>query len=80
MTEMDNPGRRDQVTDFLNEIPGEESPVELPGGGMPRLSSDKDGNAGALTGPACPRYRGHSGGGKPPPPMLHPMKHAGHLA
>ena len=49
----------------------------MPGGGMTGPRFDKDGYAGALPAPACPGHRGHSGGGKPPPPMVHPMRHAG---
>ena len=40
-------------------------------------SNGDDGDAGALPAPTCPRHRGHSGGGKPPPPTVHPMRHAG---
>ena len=49
----------------------------MPGGGMTGPRFDKDGYAGALPAPACTRHRGHSGGGKPPPPMVRPMRHAG---
>ena len=47
---------------------------------MPGPSGDEDGNAGALPVPACPRHRGHYGGGKPFQPMLHPMRNAVPLA
>ena len=49
---------------------------DLPGGGMPGPSGDKDGNAGALPAPACLRHRGHYGGGKPPPPTVFLMQHS----
>ena len=44
---------------------------------MPGPSSDEDGDANALPSTACPRHRGHDGGGKPPPPKVHLMRHAG---
>ena len=53
--EMENPGRRGRATDFWNDFPGEGTPVELSGGGMPGPSSNKDGNAGALPATACPQ-------------------------
>ena len=40
-------------------------------------SGDEGGDAGTLPAPACPRHRGHFGGGKPPPPTVLPMRHAG---
>ena len=67
-TELENPGRWGQTTDFPNGIPGEGRPAELPGEGMHGPSGDKDRDVGALPAPACPRQRGHSGGGKPPHP------------
>ena len=59
-TAMENPGRRGRATDFLNDIPGEGRPTELPGRGMPGPSGDEDSNAGALPAPACTQHRGHS--------------------
>ena len=41
---------------------------------------NEDVNAGAFFLPACPGYLHHIGGGKPPPPTLPPMIHAGDLA
>ena len=52
-------------------------PAELPGGGMSGTRKDKDSDAGTLPAPSCHRHRGHYGGGKPPPPTVHPMRHAG---
>ena len=46
---------------------------------MPRTSGDEDGDAGIFYAPACPGHRGHFGGGKPPPPTVPPMRHAGLL-
>ena len=54
MTAMEHPGRREWVTDFKNEFPGEGSPTELPDGGLTGPSGDEDGNAGALPAPECP--------------------------
>ena len=59
-----------------NDLPGDGRPTELPGGGMPGPSGDEDGNAGALTALSCPQHRGHSGGGKPSPPIVHLMRHS----
>ena len=79
-TDLENPGRGGRATDFTNDIPGKGKPAELPGGGMPRPSSEEDGNTGALPAPSCPQHRGHSVGGKPPPPTVCLMRHAGPLA
>ena len=54
MTELENSGYRERATDFLNGLPGQGRPAELTSGGMPRLSGDEDGDAGALTALACP--------------------------
>ena len=79
MTKMKNPGRGGRATDFLNDITSEGRPAKLPSGGIPGLSGDEDSNAGALTALACPRHRGQYGIGKPPPPTVRPMQHAGPL-
>ena len=44
---------------------------------MPGLSDDEDGDVGSILIPACHGHRGHSGGGKPTPPTVNPMRHAG---
>ena len=77
---MENPGRGDWASDFQNDLPGQGRPADLPSGRIPRQSGDKDSNAGALLALACPQHRGDSGGGKPPPPTLRPMQHAGSQA
>ena len=79
-TVLENPGRGGRATDFMNGIPGEGRPVEIPSREMPGPSGDKDGNAGAIPAPACPRHRGNYEGGKPPPPTVRLMRHASHLA
>ena len=48
----------------------------MPSGGVHGQSGDKDGNAGALRAPACPRHRGDSGGRKIPSPTVRPVQHA----
>ena len=68
-------GRR--AADVPYGLPDQGKAVELPGGGMPRPGKDEDGDADALFQPACPGYRDHFGGGKPPPPMFPPMRHDG---
>ena len=79
MTELYNPSHQGRATDISNGLPGQGRPVELPGGGMPGPIGNKDGDAGTLPAPEFPKHCGHSGGGKPPPPMVHPMQHAGIL-
>ena len=74
---MEHHGRGGWATDFQNDFPGEEMPTDIPGGGMPGPSGEKDINAGALCAPACYRHRDHYGGGKPPPPTVRPMRHDG---
>ena len=56
-----------EAPEIPDGIPGQGRPAELPGGRISGPSGDKDGDVGALTAPACPRNRGHYGGGNPPP-------------
>ena len=77
MTELENLGHRRRATDISNGLPGQGRPAELPGGGMPRPSSDKYSDAGTLPAPTCTGHRGHSVGGKPPLPTLYPIRHDG---
>ena len=76
-TELENFGHGRRAADILHGLPGQGRPVELPGGGIPGPSSDEDSDAGPFTIPACPGHRGHSRGGKPPPPTVHPMRNSG---
>ena len=46
---------------------------------MPGTSGDEDSDTGPFSAPACPGHRGHFGGGKPPPPTVTLMQHAGPL-
>ena len=71
---MKNPDRERRATEFLNGLPVQGRPAELPG-----PSGDEDGDAGALPAPAWLRHRGHSGGEKPPSPTVHRMRHDGPL-
>ena len=80
MSAMENPGRGGRATAFLNDFPGQGSPAEMPGGGVPRPSGDEDRNAGALPAPVCPQHRGCSVGGKLPPPTVRPKRHDGPLS
>ena len=72
--------RGGRTADVLHGLPGQGSPAELTGRGMPRTSGDEDGNAGTFSAPACPGHRGHFGGGKLSPPTVPPMRHSGPLA
>ena len=76
-TELENPGHRVWATDISNGLPSQGRLANLPGGGMTGPSGDEDGDTGALPAPECPRQRGHSEGGKPPPIMVHPMRNSG---
>ena len=46
---------------------------------MSGTSSDEDGDAGKMFPLACPGYRCHFGRGKPIPPKVNPLRHAGAL-
>ena len=79
-TDLENLGHGGRAVDVLHGRPGQRRPTELPSGGMPRSSGNEYGDAGPFTTPACPGHRGCSGGGKPPPPTVPLMRHAGPLA
>ena len=76
---MENLGHSGRTANVPHVFPGQGMPAELPGGGMTRTIGDKYGDAGPFSAPACPEYRGHFGGGKPPPTTVPPMQHAGPL-
>ena len=44
------------------------------------MVSNEDGDTGQLLSPACMGQCDYSGGGKPPPPLLPLVQHAGALA
>ena len=76
-TELENLSHGGRSVDILHGLTGQGRPVELPGGGMPRLSGDEDGNVGPFSAPACTGHSGKFIGGKPPPPTVTLMRHAG---
>ena len=76
-TDLENLGHGGRAADLSNGLSGQGRPAELPSGGITRSSGDEDVDAGSLPIPACPGHRGNYGGGKPPPSMVHPMRHAG---
>ena len=47
---------------------------------MPRTRDNEDGDAGLFSAPTFLGHRGNFGEGKPPPPTVPPMQHAGPLA
>ena len=49
----------------------------MPGGGKPGGVGITSGDAGAICAPACPRHRGDTGGGKPPPTTVTPVQPSG---
>ena len=73
--ELENLGHGGRIMDVPYGLPGQGRPVDLPGGGMPRTSVDKDGDAGTFSAPAFPGHRGRFGGEKPPPPTVLLMRH-----
>ena len=60
-----------------NELSREGRQETVPGGGMPGGVSDTSGDAGALRAPARPRHRGYTGGGKPHPTTVPPVRPSG---
>ena len=53
---------------------------ELPCRGLPSKGRDTDSGADAFLKPACPVYRDHLGGGKPPTPKVLTMQHSDPMA
>ena len=49
----------------------------MPSGGMPGGVGNTSGDAGTLCAPACPRHRGDTGGGQPPPTTVPPVRPSG---
>ena len=78
--DLENLGHRGRALNIPHGLPGQGRPAELPGGGIPRTSGDKDGDAGTFYVPACPGHHGCFGGGKHTPPTVTLMRHAGPLA
>ena len=58
---------------FLTKGGRRQCPVD----GCPGGVRDTSGDAGTLRAPARPRYRGHIGGGQPPPTTVPPVRPAG---
>ena len=54
-------------------LSGKGGTADMPRGGVSGESGDEDGNAGALSAPACPRHRGDDGGRKIPSPTVRPV-------
>ena len=65
--EMEHTGRRDRTPDLQDILTRKGRNTEMSSGRVPGQSGNKDGYAGTLRAPACPRLRGDSGGGNPPP-------------
>ena len=68
---------RQRDADVPDGLPDQGRDAELPSGGLPRSGRDEYGDADALFQPECPGYRDHFGGGKPTPPKMSLMQHAG---
>ena len=69
-TDLENLVHGRRAADVSHDLPGKGNPAELPGGGIPRPSGDKGGDAGLFSTPECPGNRGNFGVGKPPHPHL----------
>ena len=70
-------GRGRRATDVPDSLPDQGRAVELPIGGLTRPGREECGDADALFQPACPGYRDHLEGGKPPLPAVPTMRNAG---
>ena len=77
-TPVDNPYRR-QGPVIPDVLSGKGGTSEMPRGGVPRETGDKDGDAGALCAPACPQHLGDAVGMKLTPPTVIQVQHAGPL-
>ena len=77
--ELGSLGHGRRTTDVPDGLPDQGRAAELPSRGLPRMGREEDGDADALLQPACPGYRDHLGGGKPPTPKVITMRHAGPL-
>ena len=58
------------VQDIQDVLPDKGGTADMSRGRVPGDTGNKDGNAGALCAPACPRHRGDAGGRKLPPPTV----------
>ena len=77
--ELGSLGHRRRTTDVPVGLPDQGRAAELPIRGLPRTGRDEDGDADALLQSAYPGYHDHIGGGKPPPPKVFTMRHAGEM-
>ena len=71
--ELENLGHGGIAADVPHGLTVQGRPAELPDEGMPRTSSDEDGDEGTFYALECPGHCGHFGGGKHPPPTVPPM-------
>ena len=67
-------------TNLSDIVPDQGRDEGIPSGGMTRKGWDTDGDEDTFLAPACPGHRDHLGGGKPPPPKVLTMRHAGPVA
>ena len=61
----------------INTFPGQRRQETMPSGGMLGGVGKTSGDAGALCALARPRHRGDTGGGKPPPTTVPPVRPSG---
>ena len=74
---VDHPSRRKCPPVIQDVLSGKGGAADMPRGGVPGYSGDKEGDAGALRSLACPRHRSGAGGKKLPPSTVIPVQHAG---
>ena len=79
-TELGNHGPQRGSTYLQDGFPNRRGTSELPRQGVTGTVSDKNDNAGSFIPLSWTGYHNHFGGGKPNPPMVPPMRHAGVLA
>ena len=77
--EMGSFGHGRRAADVLDGLLDQGRAVELPSGGLPGPGRNKDGDTDEFFQPEFPVYCDHFGGGKPPPPTVPLMRHAGPL-
>ena len=73
-------GHWGRAAGVLHVRPVQGRPAELPDGGMPRTSGNKDGNAGKFYAPECPVHHGYLGERKHHPLRVSLMRNSDHLA
>ena len=72
-------GPRQRSTNLKDGFSNRRVPEELSSRGVSVTGGDADGYEGTLHSPTCQVNRDHTGGGKPPSPIVPPVQHNGAL-